>query len=81
VPKLAGELARIRERGYALDIEESELGVRCVAFPVFVGRPVPQAAVSISAPQDRLSDARIREVVPAFGAILEHELVRGGARS
>ena len=29
------ELARARECGYALDDEEEELGVRCIAVPVF----------------------------------------------
>ena len=72
--KLARELALVRERGYALDLEESERGVRCIAFPVFVGAPAPGAAISVSAPSDRLPDARIRKVVPRFRAILTAEL-------
>ncbi|KUK12317.1 MAG: Transcriptional regulator, IclR family [Moorella sp. 60_41] len=29
------EIKRIRSRGYALDLEEHELGIRCVAAPIF----------------------------------------------
>jgi DNA-binding IclR family transcriptional regulator len=71
---LAKEMGRIRERGYALDLEESELGVRCIAFPVFVGRSVPQAAISVSAPRERLSDRRLSEIATRFRQILTEEL-------
>ncbi len=58
------EAARIRADGFARDMEESEMGVRCVAAPVFLGSPRPRAAISISAPRDRLPASRIRAVVP-----------------
>src|SRR6266487_248307 len=47
VSKLAEQLAEVRHRGYALDVEENETGVRCAAVPIFLGRPSPAAAVSI----------------------------------
>ena len=41
------ELGQVRKRGYALDNQEEELLVRCVAVPVFKdGRPV--AALGIT---------------------------------
>lgn len=48
------EMAAIRRQGYALDREERELGVRCIAAPIFeiTGRCV--AALSIAAPSARL---------------------------
>lgn len=58
------ELERSRERGYAIDDEENELGARCVSAPILdhTGRPV--AAVSISVPLPRIPMAE----VPRFGA-------------
>jgi len=61
---LAKEMARIRADGLARDMEESEVGVRCIAAPVFVGTSRPRAAVSISAPRDRMSSSRIRAIAP-----------------
>lgn len=61
-PLLQKELALIREKGYALDNEENELGVRCIAACVtgFDGKSVN--AFSISAPTTRMDDDRIREL-------------------
>lgn len=51
---LAKELERVRERGYATDQQESEIGICCVAAPVRgIGGQVV-AAVSISGPSTRL---------------------------
>jgi IclR family acetate operon transcriptional repressor len=58
------EMGRIRSDGFARDMEESEPGVRCLAAPVFLGSPRPRAAVSVSAPRERLSTARIRAIAP-----------------
>jgi len=54
VDAFAARLDTVRRRGFSLDDEESELGVRCVAVPVFFGSKVPVAAVSVTAPKDRL---------------------------
>ena len=63
-PRLMRELGKTRERGFAIDEEESELGERCVGAPIFdhMGRVV--AAVSISAPLPRIPLTEI----PRFGA-------------
>jgi IclR family transcriptional regulator, KDG regulon repressor len=55
---LKRELERIRERGYAIDDEEIEDGIRCVAAPILnsTGRPV--AAMSISGPSSRITPDR-----------------------
>jgi len=59
---LMEELTLIRQRGYALDDEEQEIGVRCVAVPL-TGTPT-LAAISVSGPQGRLTHEAIKEVVP-----------------
>jgi IclR family transcriptional regulator, KDG regulon repressor len=61
---LVRETERIRADGYARDREESELGVRCLAAPVFLGSARPRAAVSVSAPRDRLPASRMRAIIP-----------------
>jgi IclR family transcriptional regulator, KDG regulon repressor len=71
---LAQEMTRIRSDGFAKDLEESEPGVRCVAAPVFFGGSTPVAAVSISAPRERLPTAAMRRVIEA----LRTEIPRAG---
>jgi IclR family acetate operon transcriptional repressor len=56
------ELALTRERGYAIDEGEQELGVRCVA--VALPGNSPRAAASISGPLTRMTDKLIQGAVP-----------------
>jgi IclR family acetate operon transcriptional repressor len=62
--QLKGELDRIRRRGYATDLEETEEGIRAVAAPIFSPDGKILVAVSIAGPAGRLSQARIEELVP-----------------
>ena len=62
VPRLAEELALVRERGYAVDVEENEIGVRCAAVPIFLGRSVPATAVSVTMLGARAEAGRLAEV-------------------
>jgi IclR family acetate operon transcriptional repressor len=59
---LLAELVKIRKQGYALDDEEQELGVRCVAVPL-TGAPTP-AALSVSGPSGRMTPEIVQQVVP-----------------
>ncbi len=60
---LARALDEARERGYALDDEEYDDGVRCVAVTVGpIGAPI--GAISISGPASRLTKQRCVEFVP-----------------
>ncbi len=44
------QLEQVRERGYAVDNEENELGVNCIAFPYFLSSPrIATGAISVSA--------------------------------
>ncbi|HEY4456417.1 MAG TPA: IclR family transcriptional regulator [Pseudonocardiaceae bacterium] len=48
--KLAAQLRTIRDQGYAVDDQENEVGVNCIAVPIFLTSPrVPSGAISISA--------------------------------
>lgn len=51
-----------RKTGYAMDNEENELGVRCIAVAIKGYNGKSTHAISISAPKDRMSDARIVEL-------------------
>ena len=55
----------IAEEGYAIDNEELDLGVRCVAAPIrdYTRRIV--GSISVSGPNMRLNDERIKnELIP-----------------
>lgn len=58
------ELEQIRARGYAIDEEEQELGVRCLAMAV-PGAPTPMA-ISISGPVTRVTQEFSERAIPAL---------------
>lgn len=61
---LYAELQASRMRGYALDNEENEPGMRCIAAPVYDVFEQSRYAISISAPLMHMSDERISELAP-----------------
>lgn len=56
------KLEECRTKGYALDDEENEIGVRCIAACIKDYKGKPKYAFSISAPAGRMSDERIVEL-------------------
>lgn len=60
------ELARVAERGYALDNEEELSGVICVGAPILDYTGYPCGAIWISGPKDRLSQDVVRDTVRAI---------------
>jgi DNA-binding IclR family transcriptional regulator len=55
-------LGRIREQGYAVDRQELDIGITCIAAPVrnHTGRVV--AAVSVAGPSTRMTDDKLEEI-------------------
>ncbi len=52
---LLADLRRTHERGYALDDEESEMGINCIAFPLFRASPsIASGAISVAALRHRM---------------------------
>lgn len=66
---LLDELEAIRKRGYALDLEEREGGVRCIAAPVRDYDDAVVAAISIAGPAERMPSELI-------GSELAHHVLR-----
>ena len=58
--KLKEHLQLVRENGYALDQEENEIGIHCVAAPIRDQRGEVIAAISISVPVSRIKASILR---------------------
>ncbi|MVN86448.1 helix-turn-helix domain-containing protein [Deinococcus sp. HMF7620] len=61
-------LTAVRADGYALDDQERELGVRCVAVPVRSAGTQVTAALSVSAPTSRLTPGEVPRFLAAAQA-------------
>lgn len=56
------ELELVRQRGFSIDNEERELGLTCVAVPVFNGQNEVIAALSVSGPSQRMPREKINTI-------------------
>lgn len=71
--ELKRNLSRIRAQGYAIDNEENEMGVRCVAAPIRDMTGTVIAAMSISIPAARVTMQKLRSE-------LKHKVTRTAAK-
>ena len=62
--ELDAELYRVRKNGYACDLEEHELHIRCVAAPIWDHAGSVNASLSITAPVVRMAVTRLRQLAP-----------------
>lgn len=69
IDELLADLQRIRERGYAIDDNEQEIGVRCFSVPV-PHAPTP-TAISVSGPTSRVDEAFGKRAVPLLQAMAQ----------
>lgn len=66
--ELTTELYRVRKNGYACDMEEHELHIRCVAAPIWDHTGAVQSSLSITAPVVRMPVTRLRQLAPLMQA-------------
>ena len=59
---LRAELQRIRDRGYAVDDVENEVGVRCISAPIFDHNGDLAGSVSLAGPTMRMTWERIEQL-------------------
>ncbi|MCL2391895.1 MAG: IclR family transcriptional regulator [Oscillospiraceae bacterium] len=79
--RLINEIDRVMLEGVAYDHQEFQIGVSCVAAPLYYQKFNPIAAISVSGPSFRIDDAKrkkIAAVVMEIAAKICHELARVG---
>ncbi len=73
VDELHRDLEEVRERGYAVDDQENETGVNCVALPVYASSPAaPSGALSISAVAYRTPLQALVDAVDEIRGLMGH---------
>lgn len=77
--ELLDNLRVIRDRGYSVDNEEKNDGMRCIAAPVFDTNQEAVAGISVSGPTSRVSQAAIQRLSrPVIEAAHDLTLAIGG---
>jgi IclR family acetate operon transcriptional repressor len=75
--RLLADLRVTAQRGYALDDEESELGINCIAFPLFRASPaVASGAISVAALRHRVPLDELERNAEAMREIIHRHLGR-----
>lgn len=64
--EVRGELEGVRERGYALSMEERIPGIASIAAPIWDHAQEVIAAMSISGPSSRMTEERLYELAPSL---------------
>ena len=59
---LRAEMEKTRRRGYAVDDEEYEEGLRCIAVPLLDAQRLPVAAISVSGPSFRVTAQKLPSI-------------------
>jgi len=68
IDTLEAWLARFREQGYALDLEENEHGVTGIGTPIVNGMGEVAAAISVCGPSNRLTEDALNQMAPSVKA-------------
>ena len=75
------QLLAVRQRGYAIDNQEHEEGIGCVAAPILNDLGIAYAAISIAAPASRLTEEKIRQYAALLCAAAEKIAVQLNGKS
>jgi DNA-binding IclR family transcriptional regulator len=62
--QLRAVLQEVRQRGIAIEDEESEIGVRCIAAPVWDSNNTVVAAIGVAGPAQRLTKKALNAMAP-----------------
>jgi DNA-binding IclR family transcriptional regulator len=79
--RLMRTLDAIRQRGCAIEDEESEIGMRCIAAPIRNDAGEVVAAVAVAGPASRLSKKTIADFIPHVIESADRISARLGART
>ena len=75
---LRNELDKVRAAGYATDQQESEIGISCVAVPVYRADGSVMVAISVSGPNERLQlmglETTLKDMVKATASRISEQL-------
>ncbi len=66
--ELRTELYRVHKNGYACDMEEHEMHIRCLAAPIWDHTGSVQSSLSLTAPLVRMPVTRLRQLAPLIQA-------------
>jgi DNA-binding IclR family transcriptional regulator len=74
--KMRIELSEIAQRGYAVDDEENDAGVRCISAPVFASPGEAVGCIGIDGPSARMTSERLgglaQQVTATAAALSTH---------
>lgn len=80
--QLLDELAQIRRRGYAFDLEENNLGLKCISAPIYSYGGKVRYSISVSGPTVRMTEEKtqlvirlIKEASSNISAKLGHDII------
>nr|WP_236838563.1 IclR family transcriptional regulator [Caldalkalibacillus salinus] len=73
-------LIEVKKQGYALDLEENEYDIRCIAVPIFDHARHVIGAVSVSGPSVRMTHDRLEQLQPLMIETGQHISKRLGLR-
>jgi DNA-binding IclR family transcriptional regulator len=66
--RLARELKKVRQLGYAFEDEEGEIGFRCIGVPIFDASNRAIAAISVAGTTSQISDDRVKKLSASLKA-------------